>query len=194
MVRSKSIALSSVLIAVGSIMYIFESFIPFPVPFGKWGLSNFVVLLSAYNFGLRTTILIAIGKSVVGNLVTGHFFDPVFFMSLAGSFSSGLVQFAVLQTNLLGLFGTSLLGSITNNLIQALIGSALIKSSAFLILIPYMLLLGIPGAFTNALIVRKVGDYVSEVDIGFDLPKTRKNIENDLQKLRNSGPKNPGNN
>ncbi|AEH50909.1 Gx transporter family protein [Pseudothermotoga thermarum] len=185
MVKVKKLVYASVLIALGSMMYIFESIIPFPIPFGKWGFSNFVVLFSATVFDLKTTLLVAIGKSVFGNLIAGHVFDPVFVLSFCGSLSAAFIQFAAWRIKFFGLAGVSLLGSIGNNLTQALVGMAVLKSSAFLILLPWMLILGIPGAFANAMIVKKVKEYATEVDFGFNFSKEKKAFENFSQGIRN---------
>ncbi len=183
MVSVRRIALSSMLIAIGGTMYLFESFVPFPVAFGKWGFSNFVVLLSAFALDLRATILIAAGKSLAGNLITGHLFDPVFFMSLLGSVSSGFVQFVCSRIRFLSLFAVSLIGSMVNNSVQALVGSMMVGSPLFLTLLPYMLVLGIPGAFINALVVKVVKEYVTEDNTGINFSEAPTDNENAVRRV-----------
>ncbi|HBT25764.1 MAG TPA: hypothetical protein DEA58_03615 [Pseudothermotoga sp.] len=53
MVRAKRIALTALMISLGVVTYVLESVVPFPIPNGKWGFSNFVVLLSIFAFGDR---------------------------------------------------------------------------------------------------------------------------------------------
>lgn len=185
--RSKKIALNSLFISLGIAVYVLENFIPFPFPNGRWGFSNFVVLLSVFLFGAKEGLVVAFGKSFVGSLLTGHFLDVVFFMSVLGSVSAAIVEATLLKTKIFGLLGVSIFGSVTNNVVQTFVGAVFIGSRAIFWLLPYMLVLGLPGAFANAYIAGKVIDRVQKVDLGLFVSTQAEDSESTLRELRNNG-------
>jgi len=75
MVKTKSKVFRQVIIgimiAIGGGLYLIESlvFFPIPLPGARWGFSNLVILIAAVNFSFYETLMISIGKSVVGGLV-----------------------------------------------------------------------------------------------------------------------------
>lgn len=189
--RSRRIALNSLFISLGIAVYVLESFIPFPFPYGKWGFSNFVVLLSIVLFGAKQGLIVAVGKSFVGSLVTGHFLDVVFFMSVLGSISAAIIETVVLKTNIFGLLGVSIFGSVTNNAVQAFVGALFVGSKAIFWILPYMLVLGLPGAFANAYIAGKVIDRVQKVDLGVFVTTQTEDSENTVRKVRSNASPSP---
>lgn len=189
--RSRRIALNSLFISLGIAVYVLESFIPFPFPNGKWGFSNFVVLLSIVLFGAKQGLIVAVGKSFVGSLITGHFLDVVFFMSVLGSISAAIIEIIVLKTKIFGLLGVSIFGSVTNNAVQAFVGALFVGSKAIFWILPYMLVLGLPGAFANAYIAGKVIDRVQKVDLGVFVSTQTENSEDSVRRVRNNASSSP---
>jgi len=187
------VALNSLFISLGIAIYVVESFIPFPFPNGKWGFSNFVVLLSIALFGAREGLLVAIGKSFVGSLVTGHFLDVAFFMSVLGSVSAALIEAVAFKTKVFGLVGVSILGSVTNNFVQTCVGVVFVGSKAIFWLFPYMMVLGLPGAFANAYIAGKVIPRVQKTDFGVFVSAQEEDTKHAVQRFRDSSPQNPRN-
>ncbi|GLI47992.1 MAG: hypothetical protein PWQ72_341 [Pseudothermotoga sp.] len=188
MVRAKRIALTALMISLGVVTYVLESVVPFPIPNGKWGFSNFVVLLSIFAFGGVEGIKVAIGKSLIGSILTGHFMDVAFFMSVAGSSSAALIETVLSRVGFFGLFGVSLCGSIANNIAQIFVGSVFLQSKSFFIILPYMLFLGIPGALANAYIVKRVLPYVERIQVstGFDFTTKENAAQETVPQIRNN--------
>lgn len=184
--KSRKIALNSLFISLGIAVYVLESFIPFPFPNGKWGFSNFVVLLSIVLFGAKQGLIVAVGKSFFGSLVTGHFLDVIFFMSVLGSISAAIIEAIVVKTKIFGLLGVSIFGSVTNNAVQAFVGAFFVGSKAIFWILPYMLVLGLPGAFANAYIAGKVIDRVQKVDLGVFVSTQAENSEDTVRRVRNN--------
>jgi heptaprenyl diphosphate synthase len=187
-VRAKRIALTALMISLGVVTYVLESVVPFPIPNGKWGFSNFVVLLSIFAFGGVEGIKVAIGKSLIGSILTGHFMDVAFFMSVAGSSSAALIETVLSRVGFFGLFGVSLCGSIANNIAQIFVGSVFLQSKSFFIILPYMLFLGIPGALANAYIVKRVLPYVERIQVstGFDFTTKENAAQETVPQIRNN--------
>lgn len=190
--RSKKIALNSLFISLGMAVYVLESFIPFPFPNGKWGFSNFVVLLSIALFGVKEGLTVAIGKSLAGSLVTGHFLDIVFFMSIFGSTSAAVVESVAFKIKIFGLLGVSILGSVTNNVVQTFVGTLFVGSKALFWILPYMLVLGLPGAFANAYIVGKVIPRVQKTYLSIFVSSQAEDSKDAVRRFRNNGSSNSG--
>jgi len=170
--------------AIGTAVYLIEALIPFPLPFGRWGLSNFTVLAAAIAFGTREAVSVALVKSLLGSIFTGTFLGPVFFMSFFGNLTAAFAQGVAWKLRVFGIFGVSLIGSVVNNMVQVTVGRLILGSSAIFALLPYMLVLGSFGAFANALIVKRVWSHASSSGIIFST--SSKNIENDSSQFQSS--------
>ncbi len=165
MMEAKRITTLSMLIALGSVLYLLESLIPFPlpVPGGRWGFSNLVLIIALAGMPLGDILILSIGKSLIGSLLTGRLATPGFLMGITGSLSSAAVMWLLNRTKKFGLVGISLAGASVSNLIQLLVASALIvKSIEIVFIYPYMLIMGSISALINAYIafevIRRMGD------------------------------------
>lgn len=163
--EARRITALSMLIAIGSVLYLLESLIPFPlpVPGGRWGFSNLVLIIALAGMPLGDIFVLSIGKSLVGGLLTGRLATPGFLMGITGSLSSGAVMWLLNRTERFGLVGISLAGASASNLTQLLVAYALIvKSMEIVFLYPYMLVMGSISALINAYIafevIRRMGD------------------------------------
>ncbi|MEN3008005.1 Gx transporter family protein [Pseudothermotoga sp.] len=180
--KSQKLALISSLASFGAVVYFLETFIPFPLPFGRWGLSNLVVLIAVTLFDWGTVLMVALLKSVLGSLITGRLFSVISLMSIAGSTASALVEVLVYRTFIFGLVGVSIVGSVVNNITQSIIGALLIKSWTFLVVLPQMLIFGVPGAILNAYLTERVVRRAKN-SFGFDITKKNTNTENDGERV-----------
>ncbi|QAV33695.1 heptaprenyl diphosphate synthase [Fervidobacterium changbaicum] len=143
------------MIALSSVVYVVEGLVPFPVPGGKWGFSNFLVLYLSVFSGLSDALLLAVSKSLLGSILSGTIFTPGFFMGFFGSIASAVVQSLFSRVKLFGVFGISILGMVTNNLVQFVVGSFLIGSNAIFVFLPLVMTLGTLGALANAYLAVK---------------------------------------
>lgn len=180
--RPQKLALVSSLASFGAVVYFLESFIPFPLPFGHWGLSNLVVLIAVVLFDWKTVLLVAFLKSALGSLVTGRLFSVVSMMSITGSITSAFVEVLIYRTSIFGLVGVSVIGSVANNVTQSITGALLIKSWSFLVILPQMLIFGIPGAVLNAYLTERVVIRAKD-SFSFSIPKKSKDNENDSGRI-----------
>ncbi len=171
-------ALISSLASLGSVIYFLESFVPFPLPFGRWGLSNLVVLIAVVLYDWRTVLAVSLLKSVISALITGQLFSIVSLMSVAGSTAAAASEYIAYRTSVFGLVGVSVLGSVVNNITQSIVGAMSIKSWSFLLILPQMLILGIPGAVLNAYLAERVVKRAKN-NFGLDVTQKVTNNEND---------------
>lgn len=163
----------AVLISLASVMFIIERFIPYPVPGGKWGFSNFIVLFAAVNLGIIPAIIIGALKSIIGSIFSGLLFTPTFFMGFFGIIVAAIIEGAISKTKFLGYTGLSYIGMISNNFTQVYIGSLLIKSSAIFAFLPLMIFLGSISAIANAYLAKKMEEIVNENSFGFKFSKKK---------------------
>jgi len=147
------ISLTAILIATASGIYFLESLIPFPLPVGRWGFSNSVVLFYAANFPLKFSITVAAGKTLIGGILSGRIFSPPFFMGFFGSIAAAIVE-KVLFRFKFGYIGASLAGSAVNNITQMFIGAFLIKSKYIFSFLPLFLIIGSISALANVYIAK----------------------------------------
>ena len=77
---AKRLSRIGVLSACAVAAYVFESFIPVPVPWARIGLSNIVVVITLFGFGLREALLVTLVRIVAGNLLLGVMMSPSFVM------------------------------------------------------------------------------------------------------------------
>ncbi|WP_448375211.1 Gx transporter family protein [Fervidobacterium sp.] len=153
----------SLMIAVSSVVYVVEGIVPFPVPGGKWGFSNFLVLyLSAFS-RFSDALLLAISKSLLGSILSGSIFTPGFFMGFFGSIAAAFVQSVLAKTNLFGVFGLSLIGMVSNNIVQFFVGSLLIGSRAIYMLLPLVMILGTFSALANAYLASQTQKIIGDM-------------------------------
>ncbi|MGB9614594.1 MAG: Gx transporter family protein [Fervidobacterium sp.] len=151
-------------IALSSVIYVVEGIVPFPVPGGKWGFSNFLVLYLSYYCNLQDALLLAVSKSLLGSILSGTIFTPGFFMGFLGSVAAALVQSLVKKLKIFGITGVSLFGMIANNLVQFFIGSLLIGSSVIYGLLPLVLFLGAFSAIANAYLSVQTSHILTKVE------------------------------
>jgi heptaprenyl diphosphate synthase len=154
-VTAHSLSRLGVLSACAVAVYIFESLIPSPFPWAKIGLSNTLVVVALFGLGLRDALTVNITRVVAGNLILGLIGSPAFLFSLLGS-TSALMVMALARWKMvppLSVVGTSCLGAVVNNAVQASLFTVLLSWSGIVRnLIGGFILLGVGVGFVTGLI------------------------------------------
>ena len=146
----------AVLAAFGVAIYVVERLIPFPLPVGRWGLSNYPVLTIILCGRTPDALLILIVKSVVGSMIIGSFLSPQFIMGLGGGICAVLAMRALEAcSNKVSAVRVSVTGATVNNVIQVLIASAMVKNWAPTAYLPVLLIVGEISAVANAYLAWK---------------------------------------
>ncbi|MBN2091276.1 Gx transporter family protein [candidate division KSB1 bacterium] len=132
----------ALLIAFGSILFIFESYFPRPLPWLKPGLANIASLLALYWFGFIEAFLITIIRILIGNFFSGTFLGPAFLLSLGGGISAilamGLVKYYT--GNIFSMIGVSVIGAVFHTFSQFMLASWLIiENVGLLFFLPFMI-------------------------------------------------------
>lgn len=99
-----------------------EFAIPKPFPFLRLGLANAPIILSLFILPASQFFLLVLLKIFVQNLISGTLFSYTILFSVAGSFASALIMFALFKLlynrGIISLIGISLAGALFNSLAQ----------------------------------------------------------------------------
>jgi len=76
--RRTNVVTLGVMVAISSVVYVLEGLIPFPVPGGKWGFSNFLVLYLSFFSGITNGLVLALSKSLLGSILSVPYSLPDF--------------------------------------------------------------------------------------------------------------------
>ncbi|PLV60355.1 Gx transporter family protein [Thermotoga sp. KOL6] len=180
----KRIALLSVLTALSSVLYTAENLLPFPVPFGRWGFSNSVVLFIASEIGFADALIVSSAKSIIGALFSGRFLSPSFLTGFFGAISAATIE-SLLARFGFGYLGLSLSGASMNNFVQLIVISFILENTKAFSLLPVMMNLGLISATANAFIASKMGGILFENRASFFFTEETAVDETPGNRLRN---------
>ena len=129
------------LVLLGLILFIFEAFIPKPLPWLKLGLANIVTLIALYWYGGYAALLVSLTRILLGALFTGSLLTPGFFLSLGGGFCAVLVMILLFRLSLFGIWGISLAGAASHGIGQIGVSYFLLfRNPVVWHLLPYLIL------------------------------------------------------
>ncbi|HNT64542.1 MAG TPA: Gx transporter family protein [bacterium] len=151
-ISTRKLTLIAILTATASILFLFESFLPQPLPWVKPGLANAVTLLAVYLLDLPAALLIVLLRVALGHLILGTLFGPSMFLSLGGGMAAAIVMAGVHRflPHLFSPVGVSVLGALTHNLLQlALVALLVVHSNRVWTLLPWMV---VPAVFAGIII------------------------------------------
>jgi len=141
----QKILILTLMIAIGLMLFMFEIFLPQPIPGGKIGLSQLVTLLVLVWFGWLEALVVVLLRVVIGSLILGTLFNPIFLLGFAGAIVSLLVMTFVYQNlKKFSIIGVSIFGALFHNLTQLCLAYWLfVPKSEIFWLIPYFILVSL---------------------------------------------------
>ncbi|MCL2599672.1 MAG: Gx transporter family protein [Treponema sp.] len=122
-----------------------EYLVPKPLPFMRIGLANLPVLLAIHVLGAKDFFLLVLLKVVGQGLIGGTFLSFVFLFSIAGTFASALVMYALGRLSggrLIGFVGMGCAGAMVSNGAQLVLARYLVFGEAVRYLVPPFLAAG----------------------------------------------------
>jgi heptaprenyl diphosphate synthase len=131
--------------ACGLIFFVFESFLPL-LPWLRPGLGNVATVLALMIFGFGDAVKVTLLRIILGALVLGRLFTPVFLFALSGGIASVLIMALVIRytKQVFGPVGISVLGAVAHNMVQLFVAYLLfVKSMEIFIFIPVFLAAGV---------------------------------------------------
>ncbi len=143
----------SLFTGIALILYYIESLLPpfFPIPGAKLGLANIVTLLLMEFYPAKDALLVLLIRILVVSLLFGQMLS--FLFSFVGGILSILIIVIIKRilthnsSILLGCFG-----GLFHNLGQFMVALFLVKSSAVILMLPQLIILGIVTGFGTGLI------------------------------------------
>jgi len=146
----------ALLVTIAVIIHTVEAALPLPMPVPgvRLGLANIITLLTLVLFNLRSALLVAVLRTILGSFLSGGFLGFGFWLSLTGAVLSSLVMALALplvRQGVISLISVSVLGAAAHNLAQITLASVIISNFALLRgYYPLLLLLALPaGIFTG---------------------------------------------
>ena len=150
---TRRLVMISMLAACGLVIFVFESFLPI-LPWFRPGLGNIATILALYFFGFSDAMKVTVLRVVLGALILGRLFTPVFVFALSGGLASTLAMAFVLRyTRMFGPVGISVFGATAHNMVQLLVAYLLfVKSAELFIFIPVFLAAGVITGIVTGLV------------------------------------------
>ena len=153
----KKIINISMLLSIGIVLSIIESFIPIfngMIPGLKIGLSNIIVLYVLYRYNFKDTLYVVILKVLlVAILRTG--FSINFYFSIVGGMLSVIFMYIAKKTKL-SITGVSIIGSIFHLVGQIIVAIILLNSFNLIYYLPYLIIFGSISGFIIGLITKDI--------------------------------------
>ncbi len=145
----KALTKAAVMGATAAAMQAVENmFIPAPLPGGRLGLANIVIIICLEKSGIKSALAVTIIKSILSTLVTGSVTSLIY--SFCGSLAAVAAMWAAKKIRGITHIGVGVIGAFANNTVQTLVGAAVISSGYML---AYIWMLGpvsvVTGAFTG---------------------------------------------
>ena len=157
----------ALMVAVSTVFYSIENYIPIPLPWMRLGLANVITLLALKWWGINETLIIVVLRVILGSLLSGKLFTPIFLLSLTGSLAAALAMFIIMRylDKLFSLTGISILGAFVKNTTQVIVVYLIfVRQLNVLLFLPVFLLSslvsGIIIGILAEIIHKKIYDYL----------------------------------
>jgi heptaprenyl diphosphate synthase len=152
------------LMALAGALQALEGLVPTPAPWFRLGLGNAIVLASLHHWGAREAAWVALGKVIVGSLLSGRLLSPGFFLALGGTACSTTVMMVALRAAPpLGFVGVSVLGAEAHALAQLSLARALfVRTPALWSLAPLLGIVALASGCLTGIVAFKVAQTLDE--------------------------------
>ena len=158
--RTKKLALNSMLLVVALILSYVESLIPlsFAVPGIKMGLPNIAILFVLYKSGWKNACVISLVRVVLVSVLFGNLFSMVY--SLAGAALSLLVMILLKRCGKFGTAGVSVAGGVAHNAGQIMVAMLLLETAEIGYYLPVLCITGTVAGIciglVSSLLIRRI--------------------------------------
>ena len=155
---SRKAVMLSLLIAVGIIFQLIESFFPVVmiVPGYKIGIANVVGLFALYAYGIKEMWIVALGRIFLAALMQGNIFSVAFLLSISGGFCSLCAMSLAYKCGWFSMYGVSILGACLHNVGQVLAITYIYQQYFMQLFLPILLALSIVSGLCIALLSQQV--------------------------------------
>lgn len=154
------------LIVVGLLLFIFESYLPRPIPWLKLGLANIATVIALYWLNWKAAVMVSLFRILIGSFFTGNLLTPGFFLSISGGLLAVIAMGIFFHFKIFGIISISVIGAVFHNLGQLLVAIyVLFQNNIIWYLLPVLFVTGlvtgvIIGMFSFYLLKRIRSDFV----------------------------------
>lgn len=156
MSRTKKVVLISLLISLGLVLHLVESFLPMAwiVPGAKLGLANIVSLIAISFFSFSAAFQVVIFRIILASLLAGTFMTINFYLSFSGGILSFILMYLAYYflKDYLSLIGISIIGAVAHNIAQIITAYFIIANKGIFYYLPFLMILAIPTGFGVGLV------------------------------------------
>jgi heptaprenyl diphosphate synthase len=156
MKKTRRIVVISLLISLGLVLHLAESFFPLSavVPGAKLGLANIVSLIAISLFGFPAAFQVVIFRVILGSLLAGTFMTINFYLSFSGGILSFILMYLAYYffKDYFSLIGISIIGAVAHNTAQITAAYFIIDNSGIFYYLPFLILLALPTGFGVGLV------------------------------------------
>lgn len=139
----KNTALYGVLTALAIILSYLEMLIPIPVPIVgiKLGLSNIISVFLLYKKGIKPAFFVLFSRIIIINILFGSLSSFIF--AICGGVASLVVMVVLKGFNKFSSIGVSAVGGVVHNVVQILVATVYLCSTAVLGYLPVLVIVGV---------------------------------------------------
>src|SRR6056297_2250861 len=156
MKKTRKIVVISLLISLGLVLHLIESFFPLTavVPGAKLGLANIVSVIAISLFGFTAAFQVVIFRVILGSLLAGTFMTINFYLSFSGGILSFILMYLAYYffKDYFSLIGISIIGAVVHNTAQITAAYIIISNIGIFYYLPFLILLAIPTGFGVGLV------------------------------------------
>ncbi len=140
--RTEKVAKMGLILALGMILSYVEVLIPIAptMPGVKIGLSNALVLLLLYSYGIGYAAIYQMARIVLTAILFGNVFSAIY--SLAGATVSLIIMLFIKRCQWLDIPGISMLGGVFHNVGQLIVAYFFVRNGAVTWYLPVLLIAG----------------------------------------------------
>ena len=152
--RSRKITFLGVLTAFAVVLHTIEAGLPNPTPWLRLGLANIITLVALMSLGLGCAMAVQVLRIIIGSLLTGTLFSPVFIQGFGGGMAAAFAMWLVWHYGgrLFSPVGISIIGAFVHTSIQVLLAYLIIiRHFQIFFLLPIFLLTSVATGFFNGL-------------------------------------------
>lgn len=153
---------------IGLLLFVFENYLPRPIPWLKLGLANIATIVALYWLGWKAALMVSVLRILIGSFFTGNLLTPGFFLSMSGGLLAVTAMGVFFYFRSFGVVLISAVGAVSHNLGQLFVAVYfLFKNPVIWYLLPVLVLTGLLtgvaiGLFSYYLLRRVEADFAPQ--------------------------------
>lgn len=161
--RKKTIYMG-LFLAVALLLSYIETLIPFGfgIPGIKLGLTNLLVILCLYHYGVKEALGLNVMRIVLAGFLFGNLYSILY--SMAGGLCSFLVMWIAYKTGFLTEKGVSVLGGVFHNLGQIVVAAFVVQTPGVFYYVPWLLMAGVLTGWLLGFAAEILSPYMKKID------------------------------